>query len=287
MTKHSTLLTQLTSLLILTCLCWSCQPSSTSMPDREDAPYNFQEPTSEFILPTSLKEISGLSWSPEGLLCAVQDEAGILYRIDPENGSIVDQEKFWKAGDFEGIEVAGDRIWAIKSNGNLYTWKKGEGPKETKKYKTSLGKDKDVEGLARDEKRGQLIIVCKEKSYHSIPDKKGYEVWKFDEYSHKLSEGPIRMLQDGDREEEGCSSKGLSPGGIAVHPQTKAWYVVSAKNGWLSIFEEGEYPVFQTCLIETGMPQVEGICFSPNGTLYISSEANGKIPAKIRAYAPL
>lgn len=282
----------LLGVFLISSIFWACQSNTSPM---SHLLYNFEEPDLKIDLPSDLKEISGLSWSPEGDLCAVQDEEGILFRLDPQNGEILSQKRFWKQGDFEGVEVTEDMIWAVKSNGNLYGMKKGGSKSDTLKYKIGRGKGWEIEGLGRDVERKNLLIVAKSISTHSAYKGEGYEVWSFDEYGHKISDAPIRFLADGPEDAEGCFAPPLTPGGMAIHPETKEWYIVSAKNGWISIFEDKEHThgqgndqaYFQKCLSELGLPQPEGICFSPDGTLYISSEASGGNPAKLFVYNSL
>ena len=81
--------------------------------------YDLANPAATFKLEDELVEISGLTFS-NGKLLAVQDEKGKVYALNPQTGKIIGEQKFWSKGDFEGIEVAGDYIFALKSNGNIY-----------------------------------------------------------------------------------------------------------------------------------------------------------------------
>ena len=67
-----------------------------------------------------------------------------------------------KDGDFEGIQVVGDTVWIVKSNGDLYgAAMAGEKKRKAVHIKTKLSKDNDVEGLAFDRETNTLILACK------------------------------------------------------------------------------------------------------------------------------
>jgi uncharacterized protein YjiK len=69
------------------------------------------------------------------------------------------------------------------------------------------------------------------------------------------------------------------PSAIAVHPVTHDVYILSTKDTkCMAVFtHSGELKYVSTISADL-MPQPEGICFSPDGTLYISTEgkAGGK-----------
>lgn len=69
-------------------------------------------------LPSELKEISGMTMTPDGRLYAEQDESGIIYQVDPGNGEIV--KKFYLGKppvkkDFEDIAYANDKFYLLHS----------------------------------------------------------------------------------------------------------------------------------------------------------------------------
>ena len=68
--------------------------------------YNLNEPRHTLELPASLKEVSGVSLcETQNFIWAVQDERGVIFKLDIENGAIIDSLPFWKKGDYEGIEI--------------------------------------------------------------------------------------------------------------------------------------------------------------------------------------
>ncbi|MFT5763543.1 MAG: hypothetical protein ACI8X3_000963, partial [Saprospiraceae bacterium] len=83
--------------------------------------YHLNEPDETFKLASILDEISGLGISDSGaFLYTVQDENGIIFKLSKKTGEILEQIKFHKDGDYEGIEVVGGKIYVVKSTGTIY-----------------------------------------------------------------------------------------------------------------------------------------------------------------------
>jgi len=108
----------------------SCQSTKTLVAPQEARivtpasyvfPYSINEPQKVFEMPAPLKEISGLSLSSTGTqLVAISDEFGDLFFINKESGEIEKEVEFYKDGDYEGVEVVGDKVFVVKSTGTLY-----------------------------------------------------------------------------------------------------------------------------------------------------------------------
>jgi len=65
------------------------------------------------------------------------------------------------------------------------------------------------------------------------------------------------------------------PSGIAVHPKTKDFYLISSADKMLIVLNrEGDIVAVEK-LNEKIFKQPEGICFDPEGDLFISNEKNG------------
>jgi len=122
-----------------------------------------QAPARTFELPEALKEISGLSLTPdESKLVAVQDEDGEIYVINKTTGEIERDYNFYKEGDYEGVEMVGNSAFVTKSNGKIYEVHDfGGDHQQTIKFTTPLNKAYDVEGLGYDAKNERLLMCCK------------------------------------------------------------------------------------------------------------------------------
>ena len=256
-------------------------------------PYNLSKPDGNFRLSKKLIEISGLSLSPDGQqLIAVNDEEGKIFYLNKNDGEIEREVKFGKGGDYEGIEAVGDKIYVVKSNGDLYKVKDldKEEP-DTKDYNTKLNSKYDVEGLAYDMPQNRLLLACKGKAGDG-KDMKGIRaIYGFDLEENKVTEQPVYTI---DRDMIGTYFKSESvsqrlvdfltpqyaadafaPSGIAIHPKTSDICMVSSIGKlFVMLTPSGEIKYMEK-LDASIFKQPEGICFDKDGTLFISTEGKG------------
>ena len=74
-------------------------------------PYDLSNPTETFNLDVALREISGLTTSPNSAqLACLQDESGQLFYLDKKTGKATPSVIFQNSGDFEGIEFVKDTL---------------------------------------------------------------------------------------------------------------------------------------------------------------------------------
>src|SRR4029078_3462674 len=64
---------------------------------------------------------------------------------------------------FEGITIAGQNIWVVKSNGKLYSFHEGEnGTRDAyASFDTTLGRECEFEGIAYQADSSWLVLPCK------------------------------------------------------------------------------------------------------------------------------
>ena len=156
--------------------------------------YDFENPSKTFELPKELKEISGLGLDNSGkYLLAIQDELGLVFFIDNQYGEIDHTIDFWKDGDYEGIEMAGDQIYVLKSTGTLYEINNfGTSKQKVEKYNSFLNEDYDVEGLCYHQKRESLLLACKGKAGKGIKHKKA--IYEFDLKTKTINPEPFLLI---------------------------------------------------------------------------------------------
>ncbi len=259
-------------------------------------PYNLEQPNAIFEMPESLKEISGLSMTADRTnLAAVNDEEGIIFLISKMNGEITKEIKFWDDGDYEGIEIAGDDAYIVKSSGTIYQVKNYDTDSlKTHKVKSFLNKDNDVEGLACDPDSCVLLIGCKGKIAKGEDEGATFKkaIYEFNFTNMVMLNKPAFLLtlpdiQDYlahlemdhdnlDKLQKDFSSERaefkFSPSGIAIHPISKNVYVTSSKGKLLLVLSpEGKILHLQK-LKKKDHAQPEGICFDDDGTMYIANE---------------
>jgi len=266
-------------LLLLSVTLFTCGPAQVEA----QRPYNFDAPELLMELPAALDEISGLGLLGEELV-AVNDEDGDYYRINPDTKVISEPISFWKSGDYEGIEVVGDDVWVVKSSGTLYHIKRAGLPRlstesadasqeqSVDKIKTWLSKDNDVEGLGYDAANNRLLLACKGE-VDGMDDDYRY-VFAFDLDRMEMGTTPVLTVPHKDHHK-------FSPSSIAVEAGTGNRYMTSSKHNQMMVMSPGG-EVLQTHRFSKDlMPQPEGIAFGKDGALYISTEARGKLPARI------
>ena len=254
----------------LTLLC-ACEPKKKSQDKSEtitfqyvNLPYNFEEPTEKYVLPDKLKEISGLSYFKNNQLVCVNDEEGKIYIYDIKEKKIVDKIPFGKDGDYEGVEVVGDEVFVLKSNGKLKGFKIGEAFE--REIDCSEPEVIEYEGLGYDPKSKYLLLVAKER-VKNVDDKKMIYAYDFD---RKVLFKHIAIPQE--QVTDDTNGKDFKPSGIAVHPKTGQTFIIASSGKKLLVLSEKGQKEALISLNPKIYRQPEGICFSPDGDLFISSE---------------
>jgi uncharacterized protein YjiK len=268
-----------------------------------DFPYRVNNPDVSWDLPGKLKEVSGLSYIDDDLLACVQDEKGNIYIFNLKSGEVERKIDFEDDGDYEGIEVVDRDAWVLKSNGTLFEVRDflKEETLSVKKYATELTGKNDAEGLGFDPIKNNLLIACKGHPY--VDDKKGKEfkaIYNFSLDQKKLDMDPLFLIvMDSVKYYKNYNtmtqlgvelmafindSKGdvsFQPSGMAVHPVSGNLYIIASVGNLLIVYSRESEMLAMFKLRNKYFPQPEGICFSPDGTLYISNEADDNDEATI------
>ncbi len=245
---------------------------------RDLVPFTINAPDDSFELPGRLREISGLSWA-EGSLAAVEDEHGRIYLLDPLSGQIANEYTFKSSGDFEGIEYVDGRYYVMRSDGKLYVVMIRDGKvTETSDYETGLKKRNDVEGLGV--YHASFIAACKGSAEVGDNDVKGRAAYLLDNDLEVMEDNPFTVkekeIQTLVRERlPDVKINEFDPSGIAIDSRTGHIWIISADRILCVLDEEGR--LLEVVLLDRKLfRQPEGICFGPEGELYISSEGDGK-----------
>ena len=249
--------------------------------------YWLLEPTETFLMPEILTEISGLAMVNDSTVACVQDETGILFFFNLNDGKIIERVRVAGSGDYEGIAITENHTFLLKSNGNLYKYSASEGT--TERIKTPLKRDNNAEGLAYDSANNRLLIACKGKAGIEEEKIKGRAIYSYD-LSNGFQSKPAFVITPEDLEtwEEDQAQplnlsprrKSFMPSGVAVHPLTNQIYLLANVGRMLIVLDpDGK---INNCLPLSPrvFRQPEGICFSSTGNLIIANEGqdgNGKI----------
>lgn len=285
-------------LLLLSCILNSCLSEvKQGNPEliRVGFAYNLSSPDSVYYLDDDLLEISGISWYGDNKIACIQDEQGIIYMFDTSEGRVIGSYKFGKNGDYEDIAVFNDTAWILSSKGIIYKVTDFTDEKlKVTSYSTLLSTKNDPEGLAYDLINNSLLIACKNQSSIKGQEKlPGFKaIYRFRTTDNSLIENPEFMIdleQFNDYEETRYFKKvsiklakklnlvdnaGFQPSGLAIHPFNDEIYVISATPGMLIVMDRSGDVRNILPLDKRIFKQPEGICFSPEGDLYISNEGN-------------
>ena len=263
--------------------------------DFSHVPYTLNKPSASYVLDNQLREISGLTYLSENKLLCVNDEQGSVFEFDLKDRIISKKVKFAKKGDFEAVEYMNEECVALRSDGKLYFFKDLLSPKvESIKVKTGLSLRNDTEGLAYDSSSQTLLIACKGLPHEGplYADKRA--IYRYSIADSTLNPEPFILIDQivlgkimnldpftkfSNMVLESMNPlKGnltFQPSGIAIHPISKNIYVIGSVGKLLLILNPKGELLAVNKLKRKIFPQPEGICFAPDGTLYISTE--GKV----------
>ena len=259
--------------------------------------YNLDRPFSAVKLPRELKEISGMTLYNTDKLLAIQDEEGMIYVVSLHDGSILHSADFGSDADYEGIAMVGKDIYILRSDGEI-TVVEGSPEEENSlnlsSINTLLDSTHNTEGICYDPFSESLLIACKDKGEGNTEAVR--HIYRMEPKSKDLNEVPaftidiesiksyldkvetnedIRAFRE--IAEESPDELFIHPSDIAVHPKTGDIYISSAKriNCLLVISKEGKIKSLVRIPRQL-LEQPEGICFTPNGDLLISTEGKPK-----------
>jgi len=231
-------------------------------------------------LPENLTEISGISYVENNRLACVQDESGTVFIYNLESGKIEKEIHFSGKGDFEGIAVTGKTIYIIRADGILFSINDFSTNPVIEQINTGLTLKNDIESLCYDDKNNRLLLTGKNED----PGKKYKKlIFAFNIEKGKMKKKPVIVI---DLKNPVFKSKALKKGGVlepsdmSMHPKTDDIYITDGPAAKLFVIDHsGSIKAFHE-LNEKEIPQAEGISFSPDGDVFISTEGKKK-PAAI------
>ncbi len=243
--------------------------------------YTLNEKTATHLkLPTNLEEISGLAMTRDNRLLAHNDERGIIFEIDYRNGSIakafqLTDMKNPVASDFEGIATIDDQIYLVTSSGRIYECREGTAGESVlfNVYTTGVGRDCEIEGLAYDESKRALLLMCKDARSADMEGQLAIYHWSIDEKQIRKDAHTIIPVAEFSQHIKG---KKFQPSGIERHPASGNYFIVAARQGAIAeITPRGQIIAVREFPAQWHR-QIEGITFSADGTLIVSDEGAGR-----------
>ena len=255
------------------------QKDSSSNNRTSDFKYDLKNPNHTWKLPQQLVEVSGNTWIDANHLILIEDLHPNLYlvKIDDKTATLeknipfaqTDKEKL----DIEDVSYVNNTVYALWSHGILFRISDWQNNPKVDRINTELSKENNTEGLCFDPVTKRLLIACKDDA--GLPDdkKSAKAVYQFDIDKQRLIRPPFMVIHKNDFETLTGDKLSFNPSAIAVHPATHDIYILTTRdNKGMAVFShDGVLKSYQT-IEKDLMPQPEGICFSPEGRLYISSE---------------
>ena len=265
------------------------------------AHYQFDEPPAWHVdLSRELDEISGLAFSPDGRLFAHGDERGIIWQLDPRSGLIL--KRFALAvgpgmqpfmgkrprpdvvtGDFEDIQIVGERFFLLSSNGVLVEFREGQDGARVpyRAFDTGLAQSCEFEGLTYDASTHSLLLLCKHAYLRAWRRQIVVLGWSVD--TGRLDPQP-RLRMPESRVARVTQIDEFHGSAIALAPKSGALILVAGpQRRIIEISPTGEL-VAGRVLKPKLHRQPEGLAFTTDRTLLISDEAAGA-RATLTAYS--
>jgi uncharacterized protein YjiK len=226
--------------------------------------------TQKWEMPAALKEISGIAYIDKDRFACVQDEQGKIYIYNTQSKKIEKEIPFAATGDYEGIAIAGTTAYVLRADGRLFEVANYNSNPSVVEHTTHLTAKQDVEGLCYDAKNNRLLLAIKGKEPNTT-DYKG--IYAFDLASKKLQEDPVLKIDLTHEIWKDIKGKQkMEPSDLDIHPQTGDIYVTDGAKPKLLIMDAAGNKKNLFALDQSQFPQPEGVAFTPEGELIISSE---------------
>lgn len=228
-------------------------------------------------LPEELLEVSAITWAGDDRIACIEDNDGVIYFFDVAAGRVTDQLRFTGKGDFEGLTLAGSVYYALRSDGTLFEVKPGGNEPSVKTFEGPFSSRNDCESLAYDAANNRLLVGVKEQDL-TDPQRKG--VYAFDLKSKTFDSKAVYYISgatEGKKKGKGT----VRPSDIVLAPGGEGLYVLDGPRSLL-LRTDNDGAVTQSIQLDKSLfPQPEGLCFAPNGDLYLSSEGTKKHPGTL------
>jgi uncharacterized protein YjiK len=253
---------------------------------RADTGSSGATPIARWLMPASLKEISGIALTADGRLLAHDDSHGRVTEIDYRSGAIIKQfvlGPLTVKADFEGITVADASVFMLASNGSLYEFKEGKDG-ETVPYTivdTGLSEECEFEGVVFDPRIKSLLLACKIVKDRSLRDSLVIYRWKLQDGLSRAAR--LSRLTVPFTAVAGANGwKTVHPSDITIDPTTGNYLIIAS-------VAKALVEITPTGVVVSARPlpgehaQAEGLAVTKDHILIVSDEAaNG--PAVITLY---
>lgn len=236
-----------------------------------------------FVLPKSLKEISGLAVLGRDRVLAHDDELGIVSILSVADGRLLGRFSLGPVvphDDFEGIALLDDVVYLATSGGRLYFARLGQDGAVVpyRVLDTGLGRLCEIEGLAADAAGRRLLFGCKTPRVPALVNKVTVIPWSIRRAAvvEPLIQLPISAVPE-------KKERQIRPSAVVLRADGGLLVLSGIGSSLLAIGPDGS----AQCLRRLGKHhrQPEGLAVMPDGALVISDEAHGRSPL-LTVYRP-
>ena len=239
----------------------------------------------EWIMPSQLREISGLALTPRGTVLTHDDNIGRVSEIDPKTGVLIKSFALsgQQKGDFEAITIAGPDIYLLESSGKLFKFREGADGTQVAftVYDTKLGKECEFESLTYEPDSSRLLMACKRLNNQAEGKVKELRIYFLplplaDRASITAMSMPIDEVRGKNK------WKNFHPSDMAIDPSTGNYVIVASREkGYVVITPDGDLVRAEPLPGEHRQP--EGVAITKDSLLIVSDESNVR-PPKISVY---
>ncbi len=226
-----------------------------------------------WILPETLREISGLALTADGRLLTVGDERGKVFEVDYRRGVMVKTFTLGHPavhGDFEAITVVGDTVFLLASDGVLYEFPEGADGEAVPYtiHDTGLARQCEFEGMAFDPTIHSLLLACKKVHDKALQQSLLIYRWRLqpgrDPTLSQLAV-PLKLVI-------GTNGwDGLHPSDITIDPFTGNYVMIASREKALIAITPAGDVVFARPL-QGVHDQGEGVAITKDSILIVSDE---------------
>jgi hypothetical protein len=245
-------------------------------------------PTARIELPPELAEVSGLAFTDDGRLLAHGDERAVIYQIDFPGGKVVKRFAIGDAGgplfgDFEDIQVVGDRVFLVTSAGVLVEAREGRDGETVPVVRRTrgLGGACEVEGLSWDQASSSMLLLCKQARGKRWKDR--LVILALNHSTGEFEPEPRVTVPQGDLK-RATGVKRFEGSAMVRDPRSGSWILVSGPAHAYAEIDAAGKVLGGGLLPSKRHRQPEGLAIAPDHTLLISDEAAGG-KATITGYA--
>jgi uncharacterized protein YjiK len=221
----------------------------------------------ETKLEHSLREISGIAYhAATNTFAAINDEKGIVYVLDANTYRVTNKYTFGEEGDYEEIQLAGNDIYVLRSDGTIYKMQfdgKNISTVETFKY---AGAKAEYESFYVDAASNTLVLIPKQ-------SKTGTKEKQTITYTISALNGKyVGQKEHTLNWRDLKANVMIHPSAAAIHPVSKNIYVLASIEKKLLVLNASWNIIEEYELDQAYFRQPEGIAFDAKGNLYITNE---------------